>query len=174
MSNNIFDTNYPNTILERNSGCQLSQRTRKKERNLCLCHTKAAGFPPWCKHICLTLKSECSKVWQSYLQSWKIPNFQHGNHLEFSFYLKILLFTPSTLLWIAQVKSSAEQPHFSLTLERLFWLQHTSVILINISGSHGCKTGHFVRHHWGQSSKAWRVGRQESPTEAGGTSGDKH
>lgn len=32
-----------------------------------------AGFPLWCEHILLTLKSECSEVWQSYLQSLQKP-----------------------------------------------------------------------------------------------------
>lgn len=46
---------------------------RRKEESGFFSHMKEAGFPLWCEHILLTLKSDCPEVWQSYMQSLQMP-----------------------------------------------------------------------------------------------------
>lgn len=46
---------------------------RRKEESGVFSHMKEAGFPLWCEHILLTLKSNCPEVWQSYMQSLQMP-----------------------------------------------------------------------------------------------------
>lgn len=46
---------------------------RRKEESGFFSHMKEAGFPLWCEHILLTLKSNCPEVWQSYMQSLQMP-----------------------------------------------------------------------------------------------------
>lgn len=49
------------------------EEQKEEKKNLVFSDMKEAGFPLWCEHILLTLKSNCPEVWQSYMQSLQMP-----------------------------------------------------------------------------------------------------